>query len=112
MLSSTDGYILYEYSFLSRLPTGLIPSIAIERFFGFYGVRGAKLSSTSHVRGLEKRRTWLIRIISPILFSAPEVHLVSLEKMWIDKTIKAVPWKSFAGKLEREWAEYVLYVSV
>jgi hypothetical protein len=64
-----------------------------------------------NVRGHETKRTWLIKILSPILFAAPEVHLKSLEKMWIDKTIKAVPWKAFVGKLEREWAEFILYVS-
>ena len=83
----------------------------IERYFHFHGVRGARLSRTQSVRGFDIKRSLLIRILSPILFCAPETHLVSLEKIWIDKTIKQVPWNSFLAKLERDWEQFILYVS-
>ena len=83
---------------------------ATERFFLFYGMRGAKLGTSQSIRVHVIKQTWLVQTLSPLLFFAPDVHLRSLQKMWIDKTIKAVPWKNFLDKLEREWEQFILYV--
>ena len=56
------------------------------------------------------RRTPLIRVLGPLFWNAPFVHLRGLEKIWIDGIITFIPWSSFIGKLQGEWQEFVLYV--
>jgi hypothetical protein len=52
-----------------------------------------------------------VRILSPILFFFPDVHLLELEKLWTDKIIVESLWKEFMQKLVSEWTDFVLYVS-
>jgi hypothetical protein len=53
----------------------------------------------------------LVRILSPILFFFPDVHLRELEKLWTDKIIVEALWREFMQKLVSEWTDFVLYVS-
>ncbi len=53
----------------------------------------------------------LVRILSPILFFFPDIHLLELEKVWTDKIVVEALWKEFMQKLVSEWTEFVLYVS-
>lgn len=57
------------------------------------------------------KRSYLVTMLSPALFFAPDVHLKTLEKIWIDEMINEVPWKKFIQKLEDEWQGLILYVS-
>ncbi|KLO13357.1 hypothetical protein SCHPADRAFT_997460 [Schizopora paradoxa] len=102
---NSHGYIVVA---AARLMTILVN----ERFFHFAGQHGARLTRDQSIRGKESKRTYLIRLLSPILFYAPETHLTSLEKIWVDETIKAHPWKSFITRLEEDWIQYVLYSTV
>ena len=85
---------------------------ANERHCNFYGFNGARLSATQSVRESQKKeRSWLVRIMSPLLFYAPETHLKSkkaltrldlylikildLERLFVDGVIKDRRWKSF-----------------
>ncbi|KAL5523131.1 hypothetical protein ACEPAF_1398 [Sanghuangporus sanghuang] len=88
--------------------------LANERFFNFFGFNGARLSPYQSVRGQngKKRRSPLIALLSPALFYAPEVHLVALEKVWVDNVIKVRHWKDFQGKIERDWEQFILYATV
>jgi hypothetical protein len=47
-----------------------------------------------------------------VLFSAPEVHLKELEKLWTDEIIIETIWKSFMSKLLGEWEELILWVCI
>lgn len=57
-------------------------------------------------------KSWLIKLLSPILFSAPDAHLRSLEKMWIDGVMHRSSWEPFITKLNTEWQDIILVVSV
>ncbi|KLO09673.1 hypothetical protein SCHPADRAFT_554109 [Schizopora paradoxa] len=83
-----------------------------ERFYHFAGQEGARLTRDQSIRGNISKRTFLIRLLSPMLFYAPETHLTSLEKLFVDKVVKAHPWKTFVSKLEEDWIQYVLYSTV
>ena len=49
-------------------------------------------------------------MLSPLLFSAPDTHLVNLEKMWVDGIMHAAVWQQSIAKLNDEWQEFILYV--
>ena len=81
------------------------------RFLNFYGQYGARLSRNQSVHGeTEQKRTLLISLISPFLYNAPDVHLRSLEQLFIDGTINRLPWGEFIGKMLSDWQEFILYV--
>ncbi|KAI5120496.1 hypothetical protein M0805_000081 [Coniferiporia weirii] len=80
-----------------------------ERFYNFHGYHGARLGVGQSVRGnVYKPRSWLIKVLSPVLFYAPETHLATLEHLYIDDTIKIVRWKPFQKKLQDDWTSFVL----
>jgi hypothetical protein len=81
------------------------------RFLNFHGQQGARLNSDQTVHGDNSRkRTIMIGFLSPLLFFAPDVHLRTLEGIWVDELISLGPWKSFTAKLNAEWQEYTLFV--
>ena len=79
------------------------------RFIHFHG---QKTSRQSRYRSIYKdsyhKRTKIFRLISLILFFAPDVHLRELERVWTDELIIEDIW---CQKLVSEWVELVLYVS-
>jgi hypothetical protein len=79
----------------------------------FAGQRCAKLNRDQAIYDVEKsHRSALITIVSPLLFFAPDVHLNSLERVWIDEMINQVPWKSMISKLNEDWREFILFSTV
>ncbi|KAI5121416.1 hypothetical protein M0805_003188 [Coniferiporia weirii] len=86
---------------------------ANERFYNFYGHHGVRLGVGQSVRGgVTKQRSWLIKLLSPALFYAPETHLVMLEKLYVDEMIKALRWRPFQSKLQDDWDAFVLTSTV
>ncbi|KAI0642660.1 hypothetical protein C8Q79DRAFT_1013332 [Trametes meyenii] len=84
-----------------------------QRFLNLYGQTFARLQRDQSVyKAKEHNRTPLIRLLSPLFWNAPQVHLRSLERIWIDGIITIVPWSTFIGKLHNEWQEFVLYATV
>ena len=57
-------------------------------------------------------RSWLITILSPIFFWAPEIHLSELDKLWVDEIVYQVSWKRFIDKLQSEWQEFIVFVRI
>ena len=45
-----------------------------------------------------------------MLFYAPEVHLVVLDRVWVDNVVKQRLWEDFQSKIERDWEGFILYV--
>jgi hypothetical protein len=43
--------------------------------------------------------------LSPLLFLAPEEHLLEMEKLWTDDVIIQSLWKSFMTEMLAEWHE-------
>ncbi|EJC97873.1 uncharacterized protein FOMMEDRAFT_143412 [Fomitiporia mediterranea MF3/22] len=84
-----------------------------ERQLNFYGFSGARISVWQSVRGnILKKRSILIKSLSPLLFYAPETHLSGLEKLWVDGVIRDRRWKKYQYKLERDWESFVLTSTV
>ncbi|KAH6917962.1 hypothetical protein BKA70DRAFT_1554131 [Coprinopsis sp. MPI-PUGE-AT-0042] len=95
-------------SFISR--TMLV--LARQKFYNWYGVPQRRLYRDQSVHGTTNKRTWLIKISSPLLFSAPDVHLHSLNKMWVDGLMHGPVWAKAIMKLNGEWQEFILYATV
>ncbi|KAG6811849.1 hypothetical protein H0H92_005582 [Tricholoma furcatifolium] len=84
-----------------------------QRFYNFYGQPAARMNIDQSVYGeVKNERSWLIRLLSPILFFAPQVHLRSLEEIWVDGVTRRAPWSDFISKLISDWQEFTLYSTV
>jgi hypothetical protein len=92
--------------------TALINVVGHNRFLNFYGEPCARLERDVSVYGDALfPRTFLLRSVSLFLFSAPDVHLTSLQKMWVDKNLDMRVWKDMMNKFSSEWQALVIYVS-
>lgn len=84
-----------------------------ERFMHFHGEPNARLECDKSVyknHAADIQRTWLITILSPVLFFAPDVHVRSIQKIWVDGIINKAIFGSFVEKLTTEWQEFILFV--
>ncbi|RXW15951.1 hypothetical protein EST38_g9904 [Candolleomyces aberdarensis] len=90
------------------------PIPARQKFLNWHGVPEARIYRDQSVHGEPERKhkTLLIKILSPLLFSAPDVHLASLVKMWVDGLMHGPVWREAIGKLNEEWQEFILYATV
>jgi len=99
---------MYQF-FLGRL----MFEFSSTKFFNFYGQPEARLNRDDSVYGHStNRRTWFIKSISIFLFSAPDIHLENLQKMWVDKILHKAVWEEGLKKVTEEWQEFVLYSTV
>ncbi|KAJ2926597.1 hypothetical protein H1R20_g10501, partial [Candolleomyces eurysporus] len=87
---------------------------ARQKFLNWHGVPEARIYRDQSVHEGQERnhKTLLIKILSPLLFSAPDVHLRSLVKMWVDGLMHGPVWREAIGKLNEEWQEFTLYATV
>ena len=82
------------------------------KFLNFYGQPEARLNRDQSVHGIRtNQRTWFIKTLSIFLFSAPDVHLRILQKMWVDGMMHKAVWEASLRKVNEEWREFTLYVS-
>ena len=83
------------------------------RFLYFHGQRHARLVCDQTAYDTSNRnRSVLVSFLSPLLFFAPEVHLMEMDKLWTDEIIIERAWKSFMTKLLSEWNDLILWVRV
>jgi len=105
-------------SFITSSIARLMGLLVFEKFANFHGSQGARLSRRQTVRppnsfpGETRERTTLMKILSPVLFFAPEIHLKNIEDIWIDRMVLHEYWKAFVANLIREWEGLVLYSTV
>lgn len=83
-----------------------------ERFVHFYGEPAVRLLRGASVYGTIRRRTLLIRLVSPILFAAPLQHLKALERIWVDDIVHEPTWKVLINKFNKQWEEFILFATV
>ena len=50
-------------------------------------------------------------MFSLVLFSAPDIHLKTLQNMWVDSIMHRVLWQEAMKKLGEGWDAFVLAVS-
>jgi len=95
----------------TAVTTRLLSFFAHWRFLYFHGQKHARLVWDRTVYDMKNReRSALVSFLSPLLFFAPEVHLMDMEKLWTDDVIIERAWKSFMTKLLSEWNDLVLWV--
>jgi len=103
--------------------------VATSRFINFYGQKGARLTNDQTIYGFQPTRTYLIKTLSFFLFYAPELHLrgthgcswlslcskttqIGLESVYTDFVICQHRWVHFITRLQSDWTEFILYVSI
>ena len=110
---------MYEFSTLAICPiysweSYLTCCKGAGKFFNFHGLPEARLNrdDSVYVNGHStNRRTWFIKLISILLFSAPDFHLENLQKIWVDGMMHKAVWEEGLKKMT-EWQEFILlYVS-
>ncbi|KAJ8517952.1 hypothetical protein ONZ45_g4944 [Pleurotus djamor] len=87
---------------------------ARHRFLNFHGEPPARLGRDQAIYNDPKgnQRSYLISLISPMLFNAPEVHLRTLNAVYVDEIVYAHGINKFIEKLNSEWQEFILYATV
>ena len=81
------------------------------RYLNFWGFQGARLNSGQSVRGATQKRTWLIKLVSPMLFYSPEPYLKKLREAFVDQVFNTRSWEIFkTQKTGRDLPDYILYV--
>ncbi|KAF9010167.1 hypothetical protein BDQ17DRAFT_1004423 [Cyathus striatus] len=88
-------------------------AFAHGRFLHWHGQPAARLSRDTSAHGpIVKVRSWIMKVASALLFSAPDVHLRNLEKIWVDRLMYEHIWKQTIHKLINEWQEFTLFSTV
>ncbi|KAH9050812.1 hypothetical protein EDB87DRAFT_1583109, partial [Lactarius vividus] len=91
--------------------TGLVyhtASITHWRFLYFHGQNSARLERHKTVYHSYEKRTFLITLLSPVLFLAPEGHLRELEDVWVDEVIIQENWRDLISGLLKEWEQLII----
>jgi hypothetical protein len=82
------------------------------RFLDFHGEANARLERNFSVYGNPiYRRTLFIKTFSLVLFSAPDIHLKTLQNFWVDGIMHKSVWARSRVKLGEGWESFVLAVS-
>ncbi|KAG7448692.1 uncharacterized protein BT62DRAFT_722057 [Guyanagaster necrorhizus] len=83
-----------------------------QRFYNFHGQPAARLERSKSVYGTKSKRTPLIILLSPLLFFAPDIHLASLNKIWVDGLLCKKSWASFIEEVSAEWHDLIINSTV
>ncbi|KAF8194135.1 hypothetical protein BJ912DRAFT_924219 [Pholiota molesta] len=83
------------------------------RFLNFHGESYARIERDFSVFGDPlNKRTWLVKTLSFFLFSAPDVHLRNLQKMWVDGIMHKSVWEQAMKRLNKEWQEFTFFAII
>ncbi|KAF7426196.1 hypothetical protein PC9H_008563 [Pleurotus ostreatus] len=85
---------------------------ARHRFINFHGQPAARLGRNQAIYDESDGRSYLITLLSPMLFSAPEVHLRMLRDIYVDQIVYAMHINKVISRLNNEWQEFILYATV
>ncbi|KAF5311120.1 hypothetical protein D9619_007988 [Psilocybe cf. subviscida] len=84
-----------------------------SRFLNAHGESYARLERDFSVYGDKLHpRTWFIKLLSPLFFSAPDVHLVSLQRMWVDALLHKSAWEKMIASMTLQWREFLLSATI
>lgn len=85
--------------------------LARTRFLNLYGEFPARLARTQSIlEPVGDQRSLLITALSPLLFFSPQVHLVTMENLWVDKIAIQFRWRRFYERLIQEWDTHAVQV--
>ncbi|KAG1740684.1 hypothetical protein EDB19DRAFT_1708426, partial [Suillus lakei] len=86
------------------------------KFFNFCGLPCARLDAVRSVyeegTGLHPLIGALFPFFDFILFMAPQAHVESIQRVWVDQCIDVPRWKDFSRNLLDEWNGIALYSTV
>lgn len=117
-LSKLLGYVKHvtsiggNYGFSACIVGRLMSFFLYARYLNFFGQKGARLTNDQTIYGTQPKRTYLIKTMSVLLFSAPEVHLKGLESIYTDYVLCQHRWAQFITPLQADWSGLVLYGAV
>ena len=80
-----------------------------ERFLHLHGEQAARLDADQSIHP-ERDRTFLMKILSPVLLYGPDIHLRQLEAASVDSLVAIRRWTALLEQLTNEWKEFTLYV--
>ena len=87
-------------------------NVGHTRFLNFHGEPNARRQRNVSVHGDPiYRRTLFIKTFSLFLFSAPDIHLKTLQNYWVDGIMHRSMWQETMKKLGEGWDAFVLAVS-
>jgi hypothetical protein len=87
-------------------------NVGRTRFLNFHGEPNARLQRHFSVYGDPiYPRTLFIKAFSMVLFSAPDIHLKTLQNMSVDGIMHQSAWQETMKKLGEGWDAFVLAVS-
>ncbi|KAJ7126106.1 hypothetical protein C8R44DRAFT_874479 [Mycena epipterygia] len=119
MLHLTDGFgknvgknVNNSFGGSSCLVGRLMCLFVRARVYNFHGEPAARLNVDQSVYATVRKRTWLIKLLGPLLFYAPNFHLVGLHTIYTDGLIRHRGWSEFITRLNGEWQEFTLYATV
>ncbi|KAF7301303.1 hypothetical protein MIND_00695300 [Mycena indigotica] len=101
-----------DHAGISFIIGRLMLDFAHARVCNFYGEPEARLNVDDSVYDIQSHRTLLIKILTPILFYAPDFHLEGLRKIYTDGVVRHRGWSEFVTRLTSEWQEFILYATV
>ncbi|KAF8960342.1 hypothetical protein BDZ97DRAFT_1734878 [Flammula alnicola] len=129
--ASTSPYVLKDLYKILDLTTSLEKSVhsncvgamsliarvmyilASSKFWNYAGEAHARLSRDQSVYGpANERRTWVFKSLSILLFLAPDIHLKTLQQLWVDQVAYKPEWEQLFKRLATEWKGYILLGSV
>ncbi|KAJ6621366.1 hypothetical protein B0H10DRAFT_2215293 [Mycena sp. CBHHK59/15] len=114
MLNLTDGFknVGNKFSGSSCLVGRLMHVFVRARVYNFHGEATARLNIDQSVYDTTPKQTLLMTMLSPLLFYAPDFHLVGLHTIYTDGLIRSRGWADFIQRLNSEWQEFTLYATV
>ncbi|KAG6907776.1 hypothetical protein DXG01_007383 [Tephrocybe rancida] len=85
-----------------------------DRYINYHGQFTARLNYSQSIYSKTQgyRRTMFIKIFSPLLFAAPNVHLKILDELWVDELTLKARWTAFFIKLNSQWGEHLVHASI
>jgi hypothetical protein len=109
MMRNLSMFHVYLWTSSSALMTMTVHS----QFMDLHGQKGVRLSYYQSIHGpVVQSRTLLVKILSPFVFWAPDIHLQALEKIWVDRVIHTIAWDDFIKKRITEWQDFSLIVQL
>ncbi|KAG6905785.1 hypothetical protein DXG01_000777 [Tephrocybe rancida] len=84
-----------------------------DRYINYHGQFTARLNHSQSIYSTTQgsKRTMFIKIFSPLLFAAPNVHLKILDELWVDELTLKARWTAFFIKLNSQWGEHSFHES-
>ncbi|TFK57631.1 hypothetical protein OE88DRAFT_155567 [Heliocybe sulcata] len=99
--------------YAAQITGRLMAVFAYAQFLNYHGQVGARLSSDRSIYEPEddsnsqplfhRIRSLSFHILNILLLNGPRQHATALEKVWVDKCMRQVPWAEHVKELLEEW---------